>query len=53
MTKVQPIDEVKDPVQQNSADLNKPQKSLIIGGLVVAAILLSYLAFTQTIAQPY
>ncbi len=51
-TTVQPIDEVKNPVQQKNADLNKPQKPLIVGGLVVGAILLIYLLVTQTIAQP-
>ncbi|MFZ3579536.1 YeeE/YedE family protein [Virgibacillus sp. DJP39] len=51
-TTVQPIDEVKDPVQQKNADLNKPQRPLIVGGLVVGAILLIYLLVAQTIAQP-
>lgn len=51
-TKVQPIDEVKDPIQQNSAELNKPQMPLIIGGLIVGAILMIYLMVTQNIVQP-
>ncbi|MGP4108709.1 YeeE/YedE family protein [Virgibacillus sp. L01] len=51
-TKVQPIDEVKDPVQQNSTELNKPQMPLIIGGLIVGAILMIYLMVTQNIVQP-
>ncbi|WP_077622296.1 YeeE/YedE family protein [Sediminibacillus massiliensis] len=49
--RVQPVDEVKDPVLK-SAELNKPQTPLIVGGLVVAAILLIYLMITQTAAQP-
>ncbi|SDQ95142.1 YeeE/YedE family protein [Virgibacillus salinus] len=52
VTKVQPIDEVKDPVQQNSTELNKPQMPLIIGGLIVGAILMIYLMVTQNIVQP-
>src|SRR5699024_12503898 len=51
-TKVQPIDEVKDPIRQKSTDLNKPQMPLIIGGLIVAAILLIYLMATENIVQP-
>ncbi len=51
-TKVQPIDEVKDPVPQNSTELNKPQMPLIIGGLIVGAILMIYLMATQNIVQP-
>ncbi|HLS08121.1 YeeE/YedE family protein [Lentibacillus sp.] len=51
-TKVQPIDEVKDPIRQKSTDLNKPQMPLIIGGLIVAAILMIYLMATQNIVQP-
>lgn len=51
-TSVQPIEEVKDPVQQKGTDLNRPQMRLIIGGLIVAAILLIYLMVTQDIVQP-
>ncbi|MFB4169959.1 YeeE/YedE family protein [Virgibacillus sp. JSM 102003] len=51
-TKAQPIDEVKDPVPQNSTELNKPQMPLIIGGLIVGAILMIYLMATQNIVQP-
>ncbi|ALX49029.1 YeeE/YedE family protein [Lentibacillus amyloliquefaciens] len=50
-TKVQTIDDVKDPVQQKSTDLNKPQMPLIIGGLIVGAILLVYLIATQGSVQ--
>ncbi|WP_010529630.1 YeeE/YedE family protein [Lentibacillus jeotgali] len=49
--KVQPIDEVKDPVQLKGTDLNKPQMPLIIGGLIVGAILLVYLMATQDSVQ--
>ncbi|SFB15676.1 hypothetical protein SAMN04488072_108110 [Lentibacillus halodurans] len=51
-TSVQPIDEVKDPVQKKSTELNKPQMPLIIGGLTVGAILMIYLMFSQNIVQP-
>ncbi|MCA1056445.1 YeeE/YedE family protein [Rossellomorea aquimaris] len=47
---VQPIDETKGP-KKGSAELNPPQTSLVVGGLVVAAILAIYLLFTQEIAQ--
>ncbi|WP_337970169.1 YeeE/YedE family protein [Virgibacillus salexigens] len=51
-TKVQPINEVKDPIPKDNTGLNKPQTPLIIGGLVVAALLLIYLLATQQVAQP-
>lgn len=50
-TTVQPINEVKDPVQKKNADLNKPQKQLIVGGIVVGAIFLIYLLVAQNIIQ--
>ncbi|MFC7322905.1 YeeE/YedE family protein [Halobacillus campisalis] len=50
-TRVQPIDEVKDPVQRKDADLNSPQMPLIIGGLIVGAILMIYLMITQNVVQ--
>ncbi|WP_431803601.1 YeeE/YedE family protein [Halobacillus andaensis] len=50
-TRVQPIDEVKDPVQRKDADLNSPQMPLIVGGLIVGAILMIYLMVTQNIVQ--
>ncbi|MCP3027837.1 YeeE/YedE family protein [Halobacillus sp. A5] len=50
-TRVQPIDEVKDPVQRKDADLNNPQMPLIVGGLVVGAVLMIYLMVTQNIVQ--
>ncbi|HLR63609.1 MAG TPA: YeeE/YedE family protein [Lentibacillus sp.] len=49
--KVQPIDDVKDPMQQKNTDLNKPQMPLIIGGLIAGAILLIYLMATQDSVQ--
>ncbi|TFJ91303.1 YeeE/YedE family protein [Lentibacillus salicampi] len=51
-TNVQPIDEVKDPIQRKSTDLNKPQMPLIIGGLTIGAILMIYLMATQNSVQP-
>ncbi|MFC7063576.1 YeeE/YedE family protein [Halobacillus seohaensis] len=51
ITNVQPIDEVKDPVQREDADLNRPQMPLIVGGLIVGAILMIYLMITQNIVQ--
>lgn len=51
-TTVQPISEVKDPVQQKNTYINKPQMPLIIGGLTVGAILMIYLMVTQNVVQP-
>ncbi|GGF22948.1 hypothetical protein GCM10010954_22200 [Halobacillus andaensis] len=50
-TRVQPIDEVKDPVKKEDADLNSPQMPLIVGGLIVGAILMVFLMVTQNIVQ--
>lgn len=50
-TIVQPINEVEDPVEKRP-DLNNPQMPLIIGGLIVGAILMIYLMFTQDMVQP-
>lgn len=49
---VKPVDEVKDPVQQESTALNKPQMPLIVGGLTVGTILMIYLMATQNVVQP-
>src|SRR5699024_12273711 len=49
---VQPVEEVKDPVENKSDDLSPNQTKLIVGGLIVGAILLIFLLFTQTIVQP-
>lgn len=50
-TTVQPINEAKNLVQRKNADLNKPQKQLIVGGIVVGAIFLIYLLVAQNIIQ--
>ncbi|WP_404333521.1 YeeE/YedE family protein [Planococcus rifietoensis] len=50
-TRVQPVNEVKDPVYRDTTALNAPQKSLIAGGIAVAALLTVYLLATQHIAQ--
>ncbi|MDY6822048.1 MAG: YeeE/YedE thiosulfate transporter family protein, partial [Deferribacterota bacterium] len=50
-TAVQVIDEAKDLAQQKNANLNKPQTSLIISGLLVCTILLIYLIVTQVTSQ--
>ncbi|MDE4083497.1 YeeE/YedE family protein [Planococcus maritimus] len=50
-TRVQPVNEVNDPVYRDTTALNSPQKSLIAGGIVVAALLTVYLLATQHIAQ--
>src|SRR5699024_8499 len=49
---VQPVEEVKDPVENKSNDLNPRQTKLIVGGLIVGTILLIFLLFTQTLMQP-
>ncbi|MFD1174463.1 YeeE/YedE family protein [Oceanobacillus picturae] len=51
-TYVQPVNEVKDPIKKEDSNLNKPQTPQIIGGLVVSAILLVYLLFSQEAVQP-
>lgn len=50
-TRVQPINEAKDPILRESTALNSPQNSLIIGGLAVGAVLMIYLMITQHISQ--
>lgn len=50
-TRVQPVNEVNDPVYRDTIALNAPQKSLIAGGISVAALLTVYLLATQHIAQ--
>lgn len=49
---VQPVNEVKDPVERTSLALNAPQKKLIIGGVIAWLILFIYLLATQHISQP-
>jgi uncharacterized protein len=51
-TRVQSIDEAQDPVLRKSTELNAPQRSLIIGGLLVGAALIFYLLATQHVSQP-
>ncbi|TYR74250.1 YeeE/YedE family protein [Rossellomorea vietnamensis] len=51
-TKVQPINDAKDPVLRQDTKLNNPQMPLIYGGLIMSAILLIYLMMTQSAAQP-
>ncbi|MFD1037851.1 YeeE/YedE family protein [Virgibacillus byunsanensis] len=51
-TRVQPINEVKDPITQKNTELNKPQMPLIIGGLIIGALLMVYLMITQNMVQP-
>src|SRR5690606_32593495 len=52
ITKVQPVNEALDSVARKDTALNSPQVSLIVGGLVVAALLTIYLLATQHISQP-
>ncbi|MFC3419398.1 YeeE/YedE family protein [Salinicoccus hispanicus] len=51
-TRVQPVNEVRDPVVRSSLALNSPQKMLIGGGVAVSFILFLYLAATQSVTQP-
>ena len=51
-TRVQSIDEAQDPILRKSAELNAPQRSLIIAGLLVGAALVFYLLATQHVSQP-
>lgn len=50
-TRVQPVNEVNDPVYRDTTALKAPQKALIAGGIAVAALLTVYLLATQHIAQ--
>lgn len=49
---VQRVEEVNDPVENKSDNLDPRQTKLITGGLIVGAILFIYLLFNQTIVQP-
>ncbi|WP_027965030.1 YeeE/YedE family protein [Halalkalibacillus halophilus] len=42
-TKVQPVNEVRDPIEREDTGLNKPQNKLIIGALIASAILMVHL----------
>lgn len=50
-TKVQPVNEALDPIKREDQQLNQPQTPLIIAGLIVTAILMVYLLFTQVAMQ--
>ncbi|PIC80918.1 hypothetical protein CSV75_03830 [Sporosarcina sp. P18a] len=49
--KVQPIHDVKSPVERDELLLNPPQKLLIAGAVLVAVVLFAYLLATQHISQ--
>ncbi|PID00324.1 MULTISPECIES: YeeE/YedE family protein [unclassified Sporosarcina] len=49
--KVQPVNDVKGPVERDDLLLNPPQKLLIAGGVLVAVALFAYLLATQHISQ--
>ncbi|MCD6251101.1 MAG: YeeE/YedE family protein, partial [Psychrobacter sp.] len=51
MTRVQPVNDTKDPILRDSLALNAPQKILIAGGAIAGLILLIYLLDTQHISQ--
>lgn len=51
-TSVQPVNDTRGPIAKETLALNKPQKPLIIAGVIVGFILLVYLSITQTTAQP-
>ncbi|SIS46024.1 YeeE/YedE family protein [Salimicrobium flavidum] len=50
--RVQPVDEVKEPVEKEKVALNDPQPKLIAGGVAVSSILFVYLMAIQALAQP-
>ncbi|PIC59221.1 hypothetical protein CSV80_01455 [Sporosarcina sp. P12(2017)] len=49
--RVQPVNDVKGPVEREDLLLNSPQKLLIAGGVLVAVVLFAYLLATQHISQ--
>ncbi|WP_367103783.1 YeeE/YedE family protein [uncultured Psychrobacter sp.] len=51
MTRVQPVNDTKDPVVTQDLALNTPQKPLIAAGAIVGILLLTYLLNTQDISQ--
>lgn len=51
-TSVPPVNDSREPIAKETLALNKPQKPLIIAGVIVGFILLVYLSITQTTAQP-
>ncbi|WP_298907050.1 YeeE/YedE family protein [uncultured Psychrobacter sp.] len=46
------MNDTREPITKETLALNKPQKPLIIAGVIVGFILLVYLSITQTTAQP-
>ncbi|WGV13874.1 YeeE/YedE family protein [Psychrobacter maritimus] len=46
------MNDTREPIAKETLALNKPQKPLIIAGVIVGFILLVYLSITQTTAQP-
>ncbi|PIC88101.1 hypothetical protein CSV72_02850 [Sporosarcina sp. P20a] len=49
--RVQPVNDVKGPVERDDLLLNPPQKLLIAGGVLVGVVLFAYLLATQHISQ--
>ncbi|MBH0096534.1 YeeE/YedE family protein [Psychrobacter sp. NZS113] len=49
--RVQPVNEVRDPIVRDSLRLNDPQKILVAGGAIVSFLMLVYLLDTQHISQ--
>lgn len=50
-TRVQPVNEAKDPIVRDNLALNPPQKTLIVGGVIAGVLILAYLLATQHISQ--
>ena len=50
-TRVQPVNDTKDPIIREDLALNAPQNMLIIGGGIVGLLMLVYLLTTQHISQ--
>ena len=50
-TRVQPVNDTKDPIIREDLALNAPQNMLIIGGGIVGLLMLVYLLATQHISQ--
>ena len=50
-TRVQPVNDTKDPIIREDLALNSPQNMLIIGGGIVGLLMLVYLLTTQHISQ--
>lgn len=49
--KVQPVDEVKEPIEKSKVELNDSQPLLIAGGVVVGLFLFVYLLLKQPLSQ--